>query len=54
MWHSDKPYLPDVVEGTGAWAEKNDKVVFDNKLSTQWKGITIFIKEALYIKLTDF
>lgn len=32
MWHSDKAYLPDVVEGTVAWAEKNDKIILDNNL----------------------
>lgn len=30
MWHSDKAYLPGVVEGTVAWAEKNDKIILDN------------------------
>lgn len=48
MWHSDKAYLPGVVEGTVAWAEKNDKIILDNNLIIIPVGAYIHLGNLLY------
>lgn len=48
MWHSDKAYLPDVVEGTGAWDEKKDKIILDNNLIINPVSAYIHLGNLLY------